>query len=108
MFKLIEMSEPCEWPVTVQVPQHGGRTQGQRFTALFRHLDSEEFASVAADGDRAALHAIVAGWRDIADAGGEALEFTPERLEALGKITYWRRAVLDAYGQFLTGRAAKN
>jgi len=109
MFTLIEPHEPCEWPVRVPVPQHGGRTLRQGFTARFKWVDSDRFSTLAAQGDEALLADVLVGWgEDLKDEAGEPLAFSSEARARLVRITYVRRALVTAYGEFISGRAAGN
>lgn len=109
MFRLKEPDEPTEWPVTVHVPQAGGKTAKHRFTAHFRWLDAEAWQAAAFDGDQALLREVLVGWgEDLRDEHGEPIPFSSEQRDRLARITFVRRAVVTAYGEFIQGRAAGN
>lgn len=109
MFKLKEPTEPCDWPVTVSVPQSGGKATKHRFTAKFDYLDDDAFRQLADEGDHVLLERVLVGWgEDLRDEEGEPLPYSTEHRARLIRITYVRRALIGAYGEFLHGRAAGN
>lgn len=108
MFRLMEPHEPCEWPVTVFVPQHHGRVLKAQFSASFRYLPSEEFQELASQGDTVLLERVLVGWSQVKDEHGEDVPYSDEARERMLRITYVRKALVLAYGEFIQGRAAKN
>lgn len=108
MFKLMEPHEPCDWPVTVFVPQHQGKVAKANFTASFRFLASDEFQELAGQGDTMLLERVLVGWDQVKDEAGEDLPYSDEARARMLQITYVRKALVLAYGEFIQGRAAKN
>lgn len=103
-FGSVERAFEALWPVTVQVPVDGGKTEDQEFTVKFRLLSDEEFEAAQQDPEpaKALMRRAVS---EIVDAG-EAV--TAELLEKLLSRGYVRLALNKAYGQFSMGIAAKN
>lgn len=108
MFKLIETDEPIQWPVTVHVPQHGGKTAKHKFTALFAYLPADDIAPASEAGDEAFLGRVLLGWQGVQDEEGNPLPFSDEARDRLVRIPYVRRALILAWHEFIQGRAAKN
>lgn len=108
MFRLMQPMEPCEWPVTVPVPQHGGRVAKHRFTAHFAYLPADEIGPASEAGDEAFVARVLVGWDGVQDEHGEPLPFSAEARAALIQIPYVRRALVMAWHEFIAGRAAGN
>jgi hypothetical protein len=105
-FDFGSLGQPFEatWPVRVPVPQDGGTVVTQEFLARFRLLSSqqEEEAKTSEDPD-AFFRAFWIG------LGGEAAEeFTPDLVALMLGRVYVRRALLNAYYEFVSGTPAKN
>lgn len=94
-----------DWPVNVQVPQEGGKTQEQTFMVRFRFVPEEELQALGdgVEGAKASLREVVAGF-----GKGEEEEFSEELFELMLTRPYVRLALNKAYGEFVLGVAAKN
>lgn len=123
MFKIEIHKDPIKWPVTVRIPQDGGKVKKTVFTAHLLLLTQTEydevFESNPASGDSALLRKVLVGWGEkgkeddikngIADADGNQLKFSEENLEKLIQIAYFRSSVVTDYIGFMRGQAvAKN
>ncbi len=106
----IASKNTCKWPVTVQVPQDGGRRAKVTFTAEFALLpDEREGALKNGDvSDRDFLHMVVVAWGGVQDADGSELAFSVEALDRLIAIPYVRAALIEAYFDFAAGGRRKN
>lgn len=108
MFKLLPNDAPVKWPVTVTIPQDGGRTTKHTFDVWFRVLTQSELDEHGQSGDQLFFATIVTGWDRVGDIEGNALDFTPAALQQLVEIPYVREAIRFAYFECISGRAAKN
>lgn len=108
MFR-IDPKPSYRWPVTVHIPQDGGKTQEARFWARFRLLSTDAFQAVYASGgtDEDLLKQVLVGWEEVADEGGEPLPFNEETRSSLIAIPYVRMALIAAYLEMSQGRAAR-
>lgn len=93
------------WPVTVNVPQDGGKTLKQEMTVRFRLPSDEALIATrdAAEPQKALLRLAVVGL-----GPDEGVEFTPEVLELLVAKAYVRTALETAFLKFASGVAEKN
>jgi hypothetical protein len=105
VFKLAEKRRVA-WPVTVKVPQDGGKTIKATFGAEFEIITKEEQqAIIAGDGDL--LDRQLVGWdARVKDENGEPLPFGDDAKRRLLDITYVRQALFEALGEINSGREA--
>lgn len=105
MFKLAEKRR-VTWPVTVKIPQDGGKTTKATFGAEFEVITKDEQqAVIGAEGDL--LDRQLVGWDGrVKDEAGEPLAFTEENKKKLIDITYVRQALFEALGEINSGREA--
>ena len=109
MFQLQAHDEPIEWPITVNVPVDGGKTQPHVFTGSFLLMDQDELNALVALGDKAVIKSVLKGWGDdVSDANGKALKFNDKNLNAVLKIAYLRNGIIDSYYNMINGVEAKN
>lgn len=104
------------WPVTVMIPQDGGKKMPQTFTARFRAAPVDDIEAMMSGDEVVRLPAveremrligkIVVGWEGISDAAGTPVSFSPEALRQVAGLPYVRRAVTDAYYDAINGKAA--
>lgn len=109
MFKLANKNLVW-WPVTIDVPVDGGKTQPFEIEVLF-DLMTKAAAREAASGEQVA--AVVAprviDWRNVADDSGTPLPCTSANVAAMFELPYVERAIVGALVQASSGVAvAKN
>ena len=100
-----------EWPVEVNVPQHGGTVEKQEFTALIEILDKEEADKLIRtnQSDDTFCERILAGWTGgVVDEGENPIAFTPESKRELLSKTYVQAGLMGAYFKAAAGVPAKN
>ena len=107
MFKL-KSKLSVQWPVVINMPIDGGKTQAIECSASLKILPQDEFDSFAKKGDAQLLEKVVTGWDGIANEDGQPLTFSPENLKQLTAIPYVRQGLLKAYLDASSGIAAKN
>lgn len=104
MFKVAQVKK-VTWPVTVNVPQDGGRTMKATFSAEIEVIDRDEQRAVLdANGDL--LDRQLVGWSNVKDADGNDFPFNDENKKKLLGIPYVCQALYEALGQINTGREA--
>lgn len=107
MFKISEQ-RTYKWPVTVHVPQDGGKFTKATFTAEFKALAQSEIDGVLndlRDGDRDADLCVecLIGWSGVQDADGTDLPFSDEAKTKLLNIPYARAALVAAFFESISG-----
>lgn len=108
MFKLATM-QTVRWPVTVSIPQDGGKTVKATFHATFLMLKQPEFDEVYKSGgnDTELLRKVTKGWEsDLVGEDGAPMSFTPENVEAMVTTSYVRLAMTNAYLELFHGKEA--
>lgn len=109
MFKLAKPSK-IKWPVTVNVPQDGGKTKKYVFTVEFDVIDQDEFDAIYTNGGKDAdlILKVVKGWgSDVCAESGDPLEFGAENLGKMIAIPYVRAGIVQAYIECSHGKAAE-
>lgn len=109
MFVIQKHDEPLTWPVKVDVPVDGGKTESQEFTALFRMLGQDEIDKLAAQGDEAFIRGTLVDWgADVKDPDGNPVSFREQPLVAMIRRPYIRKALIRAYYEMAGGVVRKN
>lgn len=111
MFKLSQ-NTTYRWPVTVHIPQDGGKFVKATFTAEFRALPQNEIDQVITDareGDRDAdlCAECLTGWSGVQDGDGTDLPFSDEAKAKLLNVPYARIALVTAFFESLNGGARR-
>lgn len=104
MFK-IAAKRTLTWPVTVSIPQDGGKTTKATFKADFEVLGQDELLDITNEG-KDVLERVLTGWEGVADENGAEIPFNAEAKAQLLQIQYVRQALYAAYGELQNGRAA--
>lgn len=108
MFK-IEPQKTVQWPVTVNIPQDGGRTRKSTFNAEFELLPQDDFSAIyKEDGgnDEDLLRRVLVGWSEVGDSDGNPIDFNDDTRELMIRIPYVRTAMVAAYLECSFGKAA--
>lgn len=122
MFKIEKPKDPIKWPISVRIPQDGGKVKKSVFIAHLIFLTQAEYNQVfddnPTDGDAALVRKVLVGWGEtgntgneedikngIVDAEGNPLKFNPENLETVIDIGYFRSSVVTDYIGFMRGQA---
>ncbi|TVO70908.1 hypothetical protein FHP88_15755 [Sedimenticola selenatireducens] len=109
MFVMQKHDAPINWPVVVEVPVDGGKTNRQEFTAQFQMLDQEAIDALAAQGDTAFIRGVLVGWgEDVKDPDGKAIKFGKKPLAEMTRRPYIRKALIRAYYEMAGGVVRKN
>lgn len=95
----IDVSPTFSWPVTVEIPQDGGKHVTGTITVTFNRLTDGQIQTAKVD-DEEFCRALVAGWKGIADAQGADLPYSPQALDEVlaGPVgPYFRMGVIRAF-----------
>ena len=109
MFKVAKKKE-VEWPVTVSIPQDGGKVTKATFTAKFEVVDSDESEDILFGRNPDCtdiLDRVLIGFSGVAFEDGTPMEFSTESKATLLKIPYARQALLDAFFALQKGQGAR-
>ncbi len=98
------------WPVTIQVPIDGGKTEKQECSAQFEILPATEYEEFKQLPDVEFLSRVVKAFGDdIQDEAGEPLPCTEEfKAQLFNSAGYVRIAFITAYHNAATGYLEKN
>lgn len=117
MFIIPDESEETivkEWPVTISVPQNGGKVAKHEITMDFVLLPQEEIdaqieQSRDSDGnaDVDILNKVLRKLDRIQDAQGNKLEHSADMQARVIRIPYVRAALISAYFQAASGKKAQ-
>lgn len=107
-FKTLETGFEALWPVTVKVPQDGGKISIETFEARLRALDLEAAKAAIESNDPFAIYKAgvvdVPGAPALRDAEGNPTPFFDQLLTP----EWMRNGLEEAFKQFRTGVAAGN
>lgn len=108
----LDTRRTVKWPVSVNVPQDGGTTRVQKFTAHFE-IAAASALKARLDDPEADFAAWVierlVGWdEDLRDEADQPIAFSEETRAALCDIPYVRAAVVEAYFAAAAGGRRKN
>ena len=103
-FSRLDKPFEAEWPVSIPIPQDGGKVAKEELTVRFRLLSKEEVEQVdsANDGGRSLVRTAMVS------LGKSEPALTPDLLEQLLETSYVRLAITQAYFNFSAGVPAKN
>lgn len=101
MLKL-EESVSCYWPATVSIPIDGGKRADHALQIKFCTMGVDQTMQLLAENrdDRELLRKAVVGWKDVQDANGTELPFSPGTLERLLDIPYVLEGFSRAWSDF--------
>ena len=105
MLKLIDPEELFDLPVSVKVP---GQEAEHDCTLKVHFLPSDETAKLMLKGDGVFFQRIVKGWAGIQTHRGADLPYSDDNRTLLSNVTYFARALGDAYTRWAAGLPAKN
>ncbi|MDZ4374764.1 MAG: hypothetical protein U1C74_25575 [Phenylobacterium sp.] len=104
-FATLDSAIEADWPVTINVPQDGGKVSAQKLMVRFRLVDEEELTKNGdgLEGSKATLRQVVVGF------GKSVTEpWSAELFEKMLAQPYVRLGLNNAYRDFAVGIAAKN
>ena len=116
MFKVAAPSEvqTYPWPVSVALPGENNVTTTQKFKLVFKRMSQTELDEIHEQlkekelTDRGLCLRVTAGWEDVADAHGNALDFNDENFGALLDMYPTQPSVVTAFYDSIKGSKRKN
>jgi len=94
------------WPVTVNVPQDGGKVKAHPLDVEFEVLTMTESEESVQRGEDL-LDRVVQGWGRYVDENDQAIAFGAEAKKKFLEDQPTRTALFTAYGEIQSGRAAR-
>ena len=102
--KIIETNE-VTWPVTVNLPQDGGKVTETTFFARFKRLSEEQFDELGQKGVTAIIKEALIG---VGETDSDIESVTADDKENLTKRSNYRTGLYNAYLKMDSGIAEKN
>ena len=110
MFKLAQ-NVTYLWPVTVELPAEGGKTEQHTFDAKFKLIPQSKIDGYMTGDDTSDAKIaddILVGWDGITDESGDPVPFTASTKAAILDVPNVRTAIVKAWGESLLGSKRKN
>jgi hypothetical protein len=110
---VLSQSTSYTWPVTVEFPADGGRTEKQTFDAEFKRLSQtrvKELADAIQSGeltDADVATEVMLGWSGVTD-GSDEVPFSQAALKQLLDLPLVASSIVVAYFGSLSGAKRKN
>lgn len=111
---VISQKQTYTWPVTVEFPVDGGKTDRQTFDAEFKRISQTRINEIRTaielnqTTDTELAREVLVGWEGVNDANGEAVPFTERSRDQLLDVPLVSSAVIFAWLGSLTGVKRKN
>lgn len=105
---ILKKTASVSWPVIIKKASDGGKFQEHKFTAVFKEVGRERFNELIDEGDEALSDEILLGWEGVQDESKTDIPFNSENKKALLDDFTVMKALITAYGEMITGGAAKN
>lgn len=111
---IISQKATYSWPVAVEFPTDGGKTERQTFDAEFKRLSQTRINEIRALIEKGEItdselaRDVLAGWSGVNDANGDAVPFSERALDQLMDVPLVASAVVLAWLGSLTGIKRKN
>jgi len=105
MFRLPDPNEPLTVtvPVTIPVPQDGGRPKGEEIDVTFQIPLQDQLEEALADVNGDVLARYLVGFDKVNDAAGKPLVFSDENKASLLRVTYARTALSQKFFAVVRG-----
>lgn len=111
---VISQKQSYTWPVTVEFPVDGGKTERQTFDAEFKRISQTRINEIRtaianeATTDTDLSREVLVGWEGVTDGNGDAVPFTERARDQLLDVPLVSAAVVMAWLGSLTGVKRKN
>lgn len=111
---VISQKSTYTWPVTVEFPTDGGKTERQTFDAEFKRMSQARINEIRALIERNEITdtqlaaEVMVGWEGVNDANGDAVAFTERSRDQLLDVPLVAAAVVMSWLGSLTGVKRKN
>jgi hypothetical protein len=112
MFKIIQPTS-YTWPVTVELPVDGGRTEKATFDAEFKRLSQSRLEEIRGQIERSEIRdvdlvrEVVVGWSGVTD-GENPVPYSEAALDQLLDIPMVAASIVMALFQSMAGAKRKN
>jgi hypothetical protein len=113
MFKIVQ-NATYTWPVTVELPTDGGKTEKQTFDAEFKRLTQTRVDEIRQSVERGEMRdselarEAMVGWSGIVDGDGGQVQFSEKSRDQLLDIPQVSGAVVTALLSSMSGAKRKN
>lgn len=113
MFKIVQ-NATYTWPVTVELPTDGGKTEKQTFDAEFKRLTQTRVDEIRTAVERGEMRdselarEAMVGWSGIVDGDGGQVQFSEKSRDQLLDIPQVSGAVVTALLGSMSGAKRKN
>lgn len=113
MFKIVQ-NATYTWPVTVELPTDGGKTEKQTFDAEFKRLTQTRVDEIRQAVERGEMRdselarEAMVGWSGIVDGDGGQVQFSEKSRDQLLDIPQVSGAVVTALLSSMSGAKRKN
>lgn len=111
---VISQKSSYTWPVSVEFPTDGGKTERQSFDAEFKRLPQSRINEIRSLIERNEItdtelaRDILTGWSGVQDGHGDAVPFSEASRDQLLDVALVANAVIMAWLGSLTGAKRKN
>lgn len=111
---VISQKQTYSWPVTVEFPVDGGKTDRQTFDAEFKRMTQTRINEIRSQIERNEVtdtdlaKEVLVGWEGVNDSNGDAVPFTERARDQLLDVPLVAAAVVMAWLGSLTGVKRKN
>lgn len=111
---VISQKATYTWPVTVEFPTDGGKTERQTFDAEFKRLTQTRINEIRSLIERSEItdselvRDVLTGWSGVHDAHGDPVPFSEASRDQLLDIPLVGAAVVMSWLGSLTGAKRKN
>ncbi|MFZ9654548.1 MAG: phage tail assembly chaperone [Limnohabitans sp.] len=110
---VLKQSTTYTWPVTVEYPVDGGRTEKSTFDGEFKRLPQSRIKEITAAVEANELtdvdiaEEVLVGWSGVSD-GADEIPFSQSALAQLLEVPLVASAIVMAFFNSLTGAKRKN
>ena len=111
---VISQSTTYTWPVTVEFPANGGKTERQSFDAEFKRVSQTRINEIRERIEKGDItdpelaRDVLVGWEGVNDANGDPVPFGERSRDQLLDVPLVASAVVLAWLGSLTGIKRKN